>query len=81
MRRINAATAKVPGLDGQKMSKSYNNTIPIFARGKRLKKIVGQIVTDSKDFTKEPLDPPHGRSTRMKPFSRANRTTRSTFWK
>jgi tryptophanyl-tRNA synthetase len=55
--RINAATAKVPGLDGQKMSKSYNNTIPIFARGKRLKKIVGQIVTDSKDFTKEPLDP------------------------
>jgi tryptophanyl-tRNA synthetase len=55
--RINAATAKVPGTDGQKMSKSYNNTIPIFARGKRLKKVVGQVVTDSKDFTKEPLDP------------------------
>jgi tryptophanyl-tRNA synthetase len=55
--RLNAATAKVPGTDGQKMSKSYNNTIPIFARGKRLKKIVGQVVTDSKDYTKEPLDP------------------------
>ncbi|HZV03095.1 MAG TPA: tryptophan--tRNA ligase [Planctomycetota bacterium] len=55
--RINAATAKVPGTDGEKMSKSYNNTIPIFARGKRLKKICGSIVTDSKDFTKEPLDP------------------------
>jgi tryptophanyl-tRNA synthetase len=54
--RMNAA-AKVPGIDGQKMSKSYNNTIPIFARGKKLKKVVGQIVTDSKDFTKEPLDP------------------------
>lgn len=49
--------AKVPGTDGQKMSKSYNNTIPIFARGKRLKKICGSVVTDSKDFTKEPLDP------------------------
>ncbi len=49
--------SKVPGIDGQKMSKSYGNTIPIFARGKKLKKIVGSIVTDSKDFTKEPLDP------------------------
>ncbi|MBI3723612.1 tryptophan--tRNA ligase [bacterium] len=54
--RLNA-TAKVPGLDGQKMSKSYGNTIPIFARGKKLKKVVGSIVTDSKDYTKEPLDP------------------------
>jgi tryptophanyl-tRNA synthetase len=54
--RVNAL-AKVPGTDGQKMSKSYNNTIPIFARGKRLKKICGSVVTDSKDYTKEPLDP------------------------
>ncbi|MBX7081040.1 MAG: tryptophan--tRNA ligase [Nannocystaceae bacterium] len=37
----------VPGLDGQKMSKSYGNTIPIFASGKTLKKLVGSIVTDS----------------------------------
>ena len=40
-------TPKVPGLDGDKMSKSYGNTIPIFASGKALKKIVGRIVTDS----------------------------------
>jgi tryptophanyl-tRNA synthetase len=40
-------TPKVPGLDGEKMSKSYGNTIPIFATGKALKKIVGRIVTDS----------------------------------
>ena len=49
-------TPKVPGTDGSKMSKSYGNHIPIFARGKRLKKIVGSIPTDSKDYTKEPLD-------------------------
>jgi tryptophanyl-tRNA synthetase len=39
--------AKVPGTDGQKMSKSYNNTIEIFAEGKPLKKSVMGIVTDS----------------------------------
>lgn len=50
-------TPKVPGTDGAKMSKSYNNAIPVFARGKRLKKIVGAIATDSKDYTQEPLDP------------------------
>ncbi len=37
----------VPGLDGAKMSKSYNNTIPLFASGKPLRKLVGKIVTDS----------------------------------
>jgi tryptophanyl-tRNA synthetase len=37
----------VPGLDGAKMSKSYDNTIPIFAAGKPLKKLVGKIVTGS----------------------------------
>lgn len=44
--RLNA-TAKVPGTDGQKMSKSYGNTIDIFAEGKALKKSVMGIVTDS----------------------------------
>lgn len=39
--------AKVPGVDGQKMSKSYNNTIDIFAEGKPLQKTVMSIVTDS----------------------------------
>ena len=37
----------VPGIDGQKMSKSYENTIPIFADEKDLKKVVMSIVTDS----------------------------------
>jgi tryptophanyl-tRNA synthetase len=39
--------AKVPGTDGQKMSKSYGNTIDIFAEGNALKKTVKGIVTDS----------------------------------
>ncbi len=49
--------AKVPGTDGRKMSKSYGNTIPIFARGKELKAVIASIVTDSKNPKKEPLDP------------------------
>ncbi|MBL8821812.1 MAG: tryptophan--tRNA ligase [Planctomycetia bacterium] len=39
--------AVVPGIDGKKMSKSYQNTIDIFAEGKPLKKTVMSIVTDS----------------------------------
>lgn len=39
--------SKVPGTDGQKMSKSYGNTIDIFAEGKALRKAVMGIVTDS----------------------------------
>lgn len=42
-----SSTPYVPGLDGRKMSKSYDNTVPLFAKGKALKKIIGQIVTDS----------------------------------
>ena len=41
------AVAVVPGLDGQKMSKSYDNTIEIFATPKATAKRVAQIVTDS----------------------------------
>ena len=37
----------VPGIDGEKMSKSYGNTIPIFTQGKALKKLVMSIETDS----------------------------------
>jgi tryptophanyl-tRNA synthetase len=37
----------VPGLDGRKMSKSYDNAIPLFLSGKKLRKLVGKIVTDS----------------------------------
>ena len=42
-----AKHATVPGLDGRKMSKSYGNTIPLFETGKKLRKLVGQVVTDS----------------------------------
>lgn len=38
----------VPGTDGQKMSKSYNNTIPLFATDEEIEKSVMSIVTDSK---------------------------------
>jgi tryptophanyl-tRNA synthetase len=48
--------AKVPGIDGAKMSKSYNNTIEIFAEGNALKKPVMSIVTDSKGL-EDPKDP------------------------
>jgi tryptophanyl-tRNA synthetase len=48
--------ALVPGTDGQKMSKSYNNTIEIFAEGKPLKKAVMGIVTDSTPV-EAPKDP------------------------
>jgi tryptophanyl-tRNA synthetase len=40
--------ATLPGLDGRKMSKSYDNTIPLFASSEQLKKLIGSIVTDSK---------------------------------
>jgi len=39
--------AIVPGTDGRKMSKSYNNTIPLFAEHEEIKKCVMSIVTDS----------------------------------
>ena len=40
-------TILVPGLDGRKMSKSYGNHIPLFLPEKKLRKIIGKIVTDS----------------------------------
>jgi tryptophanyl-tRNA synthetase len=48
--------SKVPGIDGQKMSKSYGNTIEIFAEGKPLQKTVMSIVTDS-TTVEDPKDP------------------------
>ena len=44
---ISETTATVPGLDGQKMSKSYGNTIPIFLDDKPLRKRVMAITTDA----------------------------------
>jgi len=54
--RIRAATETVPGVDGQKMSKSYGNTIDIFGDEKETRKRVMSIVTDSKPVN-EPKDP------------------------
>jgi tryptophanyl-tRNA synthetase len=45
--RIYASTEVVPGIDGQKMSKSYGNTIDIFGDEKETRKRVMSIVTDS----------------------------------
>jgi tryptophanyl-tRNA synthetase len=45
--RIDAATETVPGLDGQKMSKSYGNTIDIFGDERETRKRIMSIVTDS----------------------------------
>jgi tryptophanyl-tRNA synthetase len=45
--QISEETAIIPGLDGQKMSKSYDNTIPIFLDEKGLRKRVMQIQTDA----------------------------------
>jgi tryptophanyl-tRNA synthetase len=54
--RILESTAIVPGLDGQKMSKSYGNTIEIFAEPKTIKTKVMSMVTDSTPL-EEPKDP------------------------
>ena len=40
-------TQLIPGIDGQKMSKSYNNTIPIFGKDKEIRKKIMSIITDN----------------------------------
>ncbi len=45
---IDEQVATLPGLDGRKMSKSYDNTIPLFAKPAELKKLIFGIVTDSR---------------------------------
>ncbi len=50
------ATSKVPGTDGEKMSKSYGNTIEIFERPKKLRKKFMSIKTDSTGV-EDPKDP------------------------
>ena len=54
--KISEDVAVVPGLDGQKMSKSYGNTIDIFMEEKALRKRVMGIVTDSTPL-EAPKDP------------------------
>ena len=54
---IEEQVATLPGLDGRKMSKSYDNTIPLFAGGtKALREAIMRIVTDSR-LPGEPKDP------------------------
>jgi tryptophanyl-tRNA synthetase len=64
--RIQPATEVVPGIDGQKMSKSYNNTIDIFGDEKETRKRVMSIVTDSTPV-ESPKDP--SRSTILQLYS------------
>jgi len=45
---IDESAAMLPGLDGRKMSKSYGNSIPLFASAGELKKLVFSVVTDSR---------------------------------
>ena len=54
--RIHRATETVPGIDGQKMSKSYGNTIDIFGDEEEMRKRVMSIVTDSSPV-EAPKDP------------------------
>jgi tryptophanyl-tRNA synthetase len=49
-------TAKVPGLDGEKMSKSYNNTLELFEDPKAQRKKIMRIVTDSRPM-EQPKEP------------------------
>ena len=53
---IQETVAVVPGLDGRKMSKSYGNTIPLFASEKELRSTIMRIVTNSQ-AVEEPKDP------------------------
>lgn len=54
--QIAEEVATLPGLDGRKMSKSYDNTIPLFSSAKELKAAIARIVTDSR-LPGEPKDP------------------------
>jgi len=54
--QIRKEVAVVPGTDGQKMSKSYGNTIPLFGDQSAIKKAIMGIQTDSKEAT-APKDP------------------------
>jgi len=54
--KVLESSAKVPGLDGEKMSKSYNNTIEIFEPLKQMRKKIMRIATDSRPM-EQPKEP------------------------
>ncbi|WP_374427542.1 tryptophan--tRNA ligase [Ideonella dechloratans] len=57
--QVDVEVELLPGLDGRKMSKSYDNVIPLFEGGeKALREAIARIVTDSK-LPGEPKDPDH----------------------
>ena len=55
---IEKTSKLIPGIDGQKMSKSYGNTIPIFGEEKQIRKKFMSIVTDSTDIDKPKNEKP-----------------------
>ena len=54
--RVLGTAARVPGTDGQKMSKSYDNTIQVFEEPAKVKKKIMRITTDSRPM-EDPKDP------------------------
>ena len=54
--KVLETSAKVPGIDGEKMSKSYNNTLELFEEPKALRKKIMRIVTDSRP-PEQPKEP------------------------
>lgn len=54
--QVDESSQLIPGLDGRKMSKSYDNTIPLFCSTDELRKLISQIVTDTRG-PGEPKDP------------------------
>ena len=64
--QVDENTAVLPGLDGRKMSKSYANTIPLFAPEKRFRKLIMRIKTNSPG-TRRAEGPGHQRTLRHLP--------------
>jgi tryptophanyl-tRNA synthetase len=76
---IEEAVATLPGLDGRKMSKSYDNTIPLFEGGEKgLKEAVARIVTDSR-LPGEPKDPDASHLVTLYDAFAADAAARQTF--
>ena len=75
-------SARVPGTDGEKMSKSYGNTLEVFEEPKALRKQIMRIVTDSRPMEqpKEPeTRPPVSSSTRCLPTTPSARRWRPLY--
>jgi tryptophanyl-tRNA synthetase len=76
---IEESVATLPGLDGRKMSKSYDNTIPLFEGGEKgLKDAVARIVTDSR-LPGEPKDPDSSHLVTIYDAFAADDTVRAAF--